>query len=243
MSLDDANKELKEKLSLLSKIEGFVKGVGEAQKLISSSLQLDRLERLAEKNSLVAVAYAQIIMHINYVLMTWDRDIHLAVGPVEIAGEKIEDILKFFFPHSLSEAELSKVQTFEPTIMGKFSAIGFCFAHDAGKLDNALSVSAFTEAMQGVGVIADIAKSLLGASRVGQVVYPGVPPGYEISPGYRLKKAKPGSNPGRPPKKWWDKKLKHIAQTDVYDPEAVLGDIWYNRLDDAKRSEILERYE
>lgn len=49
----------------------------------------------------------------------------------------------------------------------------------------------------------------------------------------------------RPPKKWWNKMEKEIKQANPsYSEEKVaqtIGDIWYNKLSDAKRKEIRER--
>lgn len=52
-------------------------------------------------------------------------------------------------------------------------------------------------------------------------------------------------NPKRPPKKWFDKMVKDVKKRDarIEDPDAVVGDIWYNQLTERKRDEILRRYE
>jgi len=49
----------------------------------------------------------------------------------------------------------------------------------------------------------------------------------------------------QPPKKWWNKMKKEIKKEnpDYSDDQvdATIGDIWYNNLDDTKRSEIRGR--
>ena len=48
-----------------------------------------------------------------------------------------------------------------------------------------------------------------------------------------------------PPKKWWNKMHKKIKEGNPsYDEDQIsstIGDIWYNKLSDSKRSEIRKR--
>lgn len=156
---------------MLKKMSEMIKNITQVRKILSDLLQLDRLEKLAEKNSIVAMAYAEATMLINYILLTWDRDVNLQ--QIEIAGWVIA------------------AKTFEPTIEGKLSAIGQAYAHGAGKIDNALSVTNFTNAMTGVGVIGDIAAKLIAAIRTPQVTQlQGLPPGFGIEMKPKLKKEK-----------------------------------------------------
>jgi len=49
----------------------------------------------------------------------------------------------------------------------------------------------------------------------------------------------------RPPKAWFDKKMKEIKEGSDYDDDTarkVVGDIWYNELSDSKREEIYKRH-
>ena len=126
------------------------------QDIVSSIFQLNRLEELAEKNSLVQIAYAEWIMLSNYVILTMNKTIELE--NVEFLGVKISG------------------KSFEPDLEGKLNAMALCFAHCAGKLDMALSVDNFRNAMVGVGQISDIAKAVLSAGTTQQVMsVPGLP--------------------------------------------------------------------
>lgn len=50
-------------------------------------------------------------------------------------------------------------------------------------------------------------------------------------------------NPGRPPKKWWDKMFREVsAEPTINDPAAVVGAIWSD-LSESKKREILAREE
>lgn len=209
---------------------------------IPKLLQLDRLERLAMKNSVIAMNYAELIMKINWILLTWDREIRLKKG----VGENIWEWL-FGYQDEFVFAGSDPIE--------KLSALGFAFAHQSGKIEESLNVDNFDQFAVGMDKLLDFVGDAVSASRVAQGVYPGVPPGYQIDPSYRLKKLKGGStpqlssreisetNPVRPPKKWFNKMVKHVAKTSVRNPEAVVGNIWYNDLNDSKRREILKEYE
>ena len=137
------------------------------QDVVSSIFQLDRLEELARKNSLVQIAYAEWIMLSNYVILTMNKTIVLE--NFEIMGVVITG------------------KEFEPDLEGKLNALALCFAHCAGKLDMALSVDNFRNAMVGVGQISDIAKAVLSAGSTQQIQ--GVP-GYSVKMKPTFKKEK-----------------------------------------------------
>ncbi len=155
----------------------ILKNVIEVKKILEDLISLNRLEKLAEKNQFIAMAYAEALMHTNYHILSWDAPTKMMVtmailGPVQVPVQK----------------------TFPLTIEGKLAGIGQSFAHSAGKLDMLLGTKAVTD-LVGMGeVAADIAKAVLGASRVSQQLQ-GLPPGYAIAPkkGFKLvapKKAK-----------------------------------------------------
>jgi len=122
----------------------ILKNIVETRKILEDLLSLDRLEKLAEKNQFIAIAYAEALMHVNYHLLTWDKDTWMKVG--------------------------TDTRWFPLTIEGKLAGIGQSFAHSAGKLDILLGTAAIQQ-ITGMGeVAADIAKAVLGASRVAQKV-------------------------------------------------------------------------
>jgi hypothetical protein len=47
----------------------------------------------------------------------------------------------------------------------------------------------------------------------------------------------------RPPKKWWDKMVKHLKQYKYSNEQIdnIIGDIWYHQLSESKRKEIKNR--
>ena len=144
-----------------------LKNVVEFKKILSDLLSLDRLEKLAHRNQFIAMAYAEALMHVNYVILTWDRDVHFG---------------------GWLEGWTGQTKSFEPTFDAKLSAVGFAFAHSAGKLDNLLGTAAIKEITGMAEVAADVAKGVLSASKIAQQV--GLPPGYAIEPkkGYKLVK-------------------------------------------------------
>lgn len=138
--------------------KGALNKVAALWKLIPDVLQLDRLERLAKKNSVVAMAYAELIMHINFVLLTWDRDTEFKAGPVE-------SLWDFFFP---KDQKIRRFKGSDP--IEKLSALGFCFAHSAGKLDETISIDNFSQFSVGMDKLLDFVGSAVSASKVEQKV-------------------------------------------------------------------------
>lgn len=47
----------------------------------------------------------------------------------------------------------------------------------------------------------------------------------------------------RPPKKWFDEKVREVKRRDkrIEEPEAVVGHIWHNVLSEKKKREIVRR--
>ncbi len=121
------------------------------QKIMSDLLSLKRLEKLAEKNQFIAIALAEALMHVNYHLLSWDAPTKMVIVSSPIIP----------IPYT---------KEFPLTIEGKLAGIGQSFAHSAGKLDMIISTDAVNK-LVGMGEIAaDIAKAVLGASRVAQKV-------------------------------------------------------------------------
>lgn len=153
-------------ISLVDILENIIK----TRKILEDLLSLERLDRLANKNTFIATAYAEALMHSNYHLLSWDEPTYMTIIQNPIVP-------------------IPTTKRFPLTIEGKLAAIGQSFAHSAGKLDNILSMDTFVKLTGMVEVAADIAKAVLQASRVSQQL--GVPPGYTITQTPKLKKVKP----------------------------------------------------
>ena len=128
------------------------KAFDKVQDVVSKTFQLDRIERLAKQNYLIAVAYAALIGNINYALLLTRQ----AEGN-EAATPSVTSIL------------IGNIQ-YPITPKGKFSAIAQAFRHFSNKLDDVISTTNIATAMQSVDFIKDISRSALQGSRVSQTV-------------------------------------------------------------------------
>lgn len=187
-----------------------------AQNTVSAAFQLDRLEYLAERSNIFALVYAELIIHLDYCIIQGDYAHNRAVIDGEM--QPVIEIAGFNFPLTLE---------------GRKSAMAKAFEHAANQIDRVLALDSLKTLMLSMDTVVDLVKAGLTASRTMQ---------YQGMPRYRSRIHNP-NNPGRPPKKWFDKMVKAINKGEVDDPNAVVGDIWHNQLSESKRQEILRRYE
>lgn len=126
-------------------------------KLLPKAFQLDRLERLAMKNSIVAMNYAELICKINWVLLTWDRDIKMK--------KSLEtNIIDWIF----GDTESFTFEAGDP--IAKLSAIGYCFAHQGGKIEQAINTATFRNMSAGFDKLLDFVGSAVSAGQQTQRV-------------------------------------------------------------------------
>jgi hypothetical protein len=116
-----------------------------ANKIIDSIFQLERLDELSKKSTFVAVAHAEAIMLINYVILSRS----------EIVLEQIE-----LFGFTIT------AETFPPTFEGKMDALALIFSHVAGKLDATMNAMNASQWMNSMDFIGDIAVAALRGPRI-----------------------------------------------------------------------------